>query len=336
MSALGGFIVWPGLAALAASLLVTALMMRAGVMDEPGARSSHDAPTPRGGGLGVAAGLAAGALVALIVPLAPAQVPALLAFTIAMSALGLADDLVTPGPRLKFAAMALACLAASFSIGPVTRLALEPGGAGLALGLLAGLAGSALFLFVTLNAVNFLDGSDGMLAAILIPAGAGLSVAGLSLGVLSATLAGVCLAGALAGFLVLNRPKASVFAGDAGSLGAAGAYGAGALALASHGGAPGVWLAVLFIAPVLTDVLLTLLKRALGGRFSLQAHREHAYQRLIARGWSHGAVALCYVALSAGCVLTGLVAVQMGGAAAPLAFTGWIAVLSAGYLAVAR
>ena len=336
MSGLGDFLLWPGLAAFAASLLVTILMMRAGVMDEPGARSSHAAPTPRGGGLGIAAGLGAGAIAALSTPLAPQAVPALIAFTVLLSALGLADDLVTPGPRLKFAVMALACLAAAWALGPVTRLALEPGGAGLALPLIAGLAGSALFLFVTLNAVNFLDGADAMLAAVLIPSGAGLAVAGLSLGVLSATLAGVCLAGGLAGFLALNRPKAAVFAGDAGSLGAAALYGAGALALASHGGAAGVWLAVLFIAPVLGDVLLTLLKRALGGRLSLQAHREHAYQRLIARGWSHGAAAFLYCALSSACVLTGLLAVQLGGPAAPIAFAGWIAVLSAGYLAVAR
>jgi UDP-N-acetylmuramyl pentapeptide phosphotransferase/UDP-N-acetylglucosamine-1-phosphate transferase len=69
-------------------------------------------------------------------------------------------------------------------------------------------------------------------------------------------------------------------------------------------GAPWRWLMV--FAPFITDATLTLLARMLRRQRWWEAHREHAYQRLILKGWSHSSVALAYGALSlaaAGCAL---------------------------------
>lgn len=86
----------------------------------------------------------------------------------------------------------------------------------------------------------------------------------------------------------------------------------------------------------LADVLLTLLRRARHGRFSLQAHREHAYQRLIDSGWSHSRVALVYGGLTSLIVLTGLAAVQGPDIAPFLAFWIWTAILIILHILVGR
>lgn len=322
-------------AALGASLAVTALALRARIMDEPGDRSSHVRPTPRAGGLGVVAGLGAGLLAAGFTAAPAAGLGMLAAITLLFAALGLADDLITVPTRLKFALFAGLCLILAWTAGPVLHLPLTAE-AGVTLPAWAGLAGSALFVFVAVNAVNFMDGSDGMLAAVMAPAGAGLCVAGLVTGTGAASLTGLALAGALCGFGLFNRAPAKIFAGDVGSLCAGAAYAGAALAMAGQGFAGSVWLAPLFILVFLADVLLTLLRRARHGRLSLEAHREHLYQRLIQAGWSHGRTALVYGALTSLVVLTGLAAAQGPAGSVLAVLVIWVAVLSGLYAVGSR
>ena len=318
------------LAALIASAGLTALAVRAGVLDFPTARSSHDRPTPRAGGLGIVAGLGAGALAAAMTDAPASEMGALLACVALFAAIGLADDLISLPAKLKFAVFAGLCVILAWVAGPVTRLAFTAE-AGVALPMGVGLAGSALFVFVVVNAVNFMDGSDGMLAAVMAPAGLGLCIAGLVSGTGAASLIGVSLSGALAGFVIFNRPRARIFAGDVGSLCAGAAYAGAALAMAGQGFSGSLWLAPLFVLVFLADVLLTLLRRLRRGRLSLDAHREHAYQRLLQRGWSHGAVALVYGGLTCAIVLSGLIAAQAPDGAAPAVFAVWVVVLSVLY-----
>jgi UDP-N-acetylmuramyl pentapeptide phosphotransferase/UDP-N-acetylglucosamine-1-phosphate transferase len=324
-----------GLCSLLASLLVTALAMKAGVIDQPNARSSHKTPTPRAGGLGIAAGLGAGLAAASVFPVGGAALAPVIAVILLFCALGLADDLVTVDERAKFPAFVTLSVALAFVAGPVDWIGLTADMA-VPLPFWAGLAGSGLFVFVVVNAANFMDGSDGMLAAVLIPASLALAVAGLVAGALNASLIGAALAAALAGFIVFNRPPARVFAGDCGALAAGAAYAAGALTLAGQGFSGSLWLAPLFVLVFLADVLLTLLRRARHGRFSLSAHREHAYQRLIEAGWSHRRVAGVYGALTALICAGGLVAAQGPDAAIPALFAVSVTGLIVLYIAVDR
>ena len=84
------------------------------------------------------------------------------------------------------------------------------------------------------------------------------------------------------------------------------------------------------------DVLLTLLRRARHGHFSLSAHREHAYQRLIDSGWSHQTIALVYAGLTAVIGLTGLLAAQIMDGGVPLVFAVWVVVLTGLHVSVGR
>jgi UDP-N-acetylmuramyl pentapeptide phosphotransferase/UDP-N-acetylglucosamine-1-phosphate transferase len=323
------------LSAAMVSFVLSVLVLKGGVLDFPNARSSHKTPTPRGGGLGVLAGVGAGALAASAFPLGASALGGVLMVTALFGLLGFLDDLFVLDERLKLVSFIVFCAAMVSAAGPVTRIGLTYE-LGVGLPVLVGWIGSALFVFVVVNAANFMDGSDGILAAVMIPAGLALCVAGLAAGVMTSVISGVLLAASLSGFVVLNWPPAKLFAGDVGALGAGALYAGGALALVNHGFSGTLWLAPLFVLVFLADVLLTLLRRARHGRFSLSAHREHAYQRLIDAGWSHQAIALVYGGLTALIGLTGLIAAQLEDGAVPLVFVVWAVVLTALHVSVGR
>ena len=206
-----------------------------------------------------------------------------------MAAVGLADDRFHLDARLKLLVGALAAAAAVLGLSLPRALPLAPG---LDLPLPWGVAaaGAVLWLVTVTNAVNFMDGADG-----LVPGG---------LPILFAALGAACWAGGAAplavpcalacaaygGFLPWNL-AGRLFQGDAGSLYGGFLLAALALAAAGRGAAPLLFGPVLLL-PWLTDVLLTLLRRARAGRPLLQAHREHLYQRwLQATGRPHLALA---------------------------------------------
>jgi UDP-N-acetylmuramyl pentapeptide phosphotransferase/UDP-N-acetylglucosamine-1-phosphate transferase len=105
---------------------------------------------------------------------------------------------------------------------------------------------------------------------------------------------GLALAGAAAGFLPWNLPRARVFLGDVGS------YGIGMVVAATSltavlDGIP-LWMAAAPLAIYLTDTAWALAKRVRRGDSWREAHRDHVYQRLIDVGWSHTAGAVLVAA----------------------------------------
>ncbi len=274
------------------SALFSLVVREAGVLDHPNARSSHSNPTPRGGGVGVLAGFAAAIAVQSVdMPQLSAMLVAVLVLATLAGLVGLLDDLFTLSEKLKFLALVSISLSLAFTAGPVTEVGWE-------LPWILGLLGSALFVFTAVNAINFMDGSDGLMVAALVPAT--LALAGMGEG----DFAAICILLALAqlGFALFNAPifdsRGSLFSGDAGSLGVSVLVCGFALYWASTGPAGSVWLVPLILLPLLGDVLLTMASRARAGRRLFTPHRAHAYQLLIRLGWSHGRVALIWVSLA--------------------------------------
>ncbi|GGO99424.1 hypothetical protein GCM10011612_16670 [Actinomyces gaoshouyii] len=294
------------LTGLVAGVVLTAVtipvLRRAGVIDVPVDRSLHARPVPRGGGgaLILAAVLAAGtglagAVAEGAIPRSDRLIEVVsvgLSTILALTILGLGDDLYT------------------LPIG--ARLLAQAGlGAGLAL-LTTSITGAPLWLVIPLgagavamiNATNFMDGANGLAAGHALVAAAYYTHVASSARIPGLALVMAGLGGAAAGFLPFNAPRARVFLGDAGSyaLGAAWSFGA-ALCLAS-----GVPLLVA-VAPLLvlaTDTGLTLWRRARSGQRWYEPHREHVYQRLVAAGWPHWAVALLVGACAAACSVVAL------------------------------
>lgn len=315
-----------------------ALSTLCGPIDRPNARSNHRTPRPRAGGLSLLLGAGAAAL-ALAFGLAPelrgalgadaARLAPILAACGAFALLGLLDDLSVIGLRRKFFGTIILAALAAWAAGPAPVL--DGGAFVLTLPWGVAFAGAALFVFVAVNAVNFMDGSDGMMAANLFAAGAALSLFGLACGAPVAAVCGLMLAGGCAGFALFNAPRARVFSGDAGAFFGAALFACGALDLARNGAAGAIWIVPLLLAPFLGDVFATLIARARRGAKLTEGHSEHVYQLLIARGWSHPRVALLYLAMSVACVAIAAAALAAGPGWAALA----LAVVAPGGLALA-
>ncbi len=280
--------------------VVWRLALRRQVFDLPTDRSLHTVPTPRGGGLaiavvvlpviawvgwrgwipqGAAIGLVGGGLLIAIV--------------------GWLDDLrhLSPGPRIVVQAIAAAWLLAWIGGFPALRV----GAATVSLGP-AGTVLAFLAILWSTNLYNFMDGIDGLAAGQAVVAGA-LATLLLLPGEPGLAVATAAIAGASLGFLQWNWPPARIFMGDAGS----GLLGFlfGSLALVSdqsQGPSAVVWL--FFGGVFVFDATMTLLRRVLRGDRFYQAHRDHAYQRMVRSGWSHRRTTVAALLLSAfvGCL----------------------------------
>ena len=77
---------------------------------------------------------------------------------------------------------------------------------------------TVLWLLVCVNALNLIDGADGMATTVGCFVSLGIAILGWTQGYLMGSVFAFCLAGSLVGFLVFNKPPASIFLGDAGSM----------------------------------------------------------------------------------------------------------------------
>jgi UDP-N-acetylmuramyl pentapeptide phosphotransferase/UDP-N-acetylglucosamine-1-phosphate transferase len=142
-----------------------------------------------------------------------------------------------------------------------------------------------------------MDGTDGLAAGVAIIAALGLSALASLSGSTVAPWLLVITAAAAAGFLIFNRPPASIFMGDTGSLFLG--YSLATIA-SSPGVAPfGVAVPLLVLSPFVFDAAYTLLYRARRGEAVWRAHRDHLYQRLVRDGVGHERIMLLYCAWTA-------------------------------------
>lgn len=260
-----------------------------GVLDIPNARSLHDAPVPRGGGIAVAIVVIGFELLASIFLVEfRTGLLALAGGGSTMAALGWADDRVSLSPVLRLVAQIFVAAVVVLIIG--------------ADDLLLGLT-SLIVIVAAINFFNFMDGADGLAIGVAAVGCALLSLAALPLFTVLALILAVT-AGSACGFLRWNWHPAKIFMGDAGSY-FLGFHLAGLAILAGTWGAQPLWFAIVF-APLLTDAALTIVRRLLNGERFWQAHRSHVYQRFAARGIGHSKLASCYMAAS---LLLGLIVV---------------------------
>ncbi|QDV32705.1 glycosyltransferase family 4 protein [Tautonia plasticadhaerens] len=283
-------------------LVVRSVAPRVGLIDTPGGRKAHEAPTPMGGGVAIwlALVLVLGlgtAWVASGLPLPPEMSKhaegsmlrvrslwVIVGLATGMMLVGLADDRFRLDwkPRLALQVLAAAGLvAAGAQITLFGPLGWPPIRWGITILWVVGLT----------NSFNFLDNMDGL------SAGVGLIVALLFVGAQAAVGALfvpavlLVLAGSLAGFLVHNSPPARLFMGDAGSnflgflLGAMTVVGTFTKDYPGSGDSPyGVLAPLLVMAVPLYDTASVILIRVRAGRSPFQADRSHFSHRLIERG----------------------------------------------------
>lgn len=285
--------------AAAGAWLARAHALRHGLVDLPGERRSHQVPTPRGGGIGIAvawllacAGLGASGWMSWTLSSAAVCASALVA------AAGYVDDHRPVSAWWRLAAHVAA-------------------GAVLAAGLLAGGGAPWLALLalgavpVLVNVWNFMDGIDGLAASQAALSALGLAGLAMALQTGSAAVApALVLSAACLGFLPLNFPRARIFLGDVGS-GTLGVALAVLVVLLLQRQEPdqaaGTFLvALLPLSCFLIDATLTLAGRMVRRERWWTAHVDHAYQRLAQRMASHVPVTLAYAAWTVLAVLVAM------------------------------
>lgn len=284
-------IVLPAMGWMLASFLIAWLAVRfsisyalaRGMLDLPGQRRSHLIATPRGGGIGLVLAVMIcwpGALLAF----SPEQPHLLIAAVslglLAVALIGWWDDRHTLSvlPRLLVQILATALVGAAMVASGVNWawfVVLIPAG------------------LWSINLHNFMDGIDGLLAqqGMFVFAGLGIVALFVDQGSL-ATGAGV-IALACLGFWVFNRAPARIFMGDVGSASLGFLVFANVVMLWRVDSYL-LWPAALLCSAFVTDASLTLVSRMLAGRRWYSPHREHLYQWLVRRGFTHRQVARRY------------------------------------------
>ena len=278
--------------ALILTFAVRSVARRRGWLHHPGPDRLHLRPVPRLGGLAMYLAF----VVTVLVTMQPLDTPVigLLAGATALVGVMLVDDLRGLRPRDKLLAQLLAA-AIPLALGVRIDAVSNPIESGVLLLPLAIVIPFTLFWIVgMMNAINFMDGLDGL-------AGGGTAIAGIALVVLSlrlglpdvATLALALVAVAL-GFLPFNVFRASIIMGDAGShfLGFA-------LAVIAILGPAKIATAILVLGVPILEVAWSIVRRL--ARRGAIAERDvgHLHHRLWEAGLGQPVVALMYFALTA-------------------------------------
>jgi UDP-N-acetylmuramyl pentapeptide phosphotransferase/UDP-N-acetylglucosamine-1-phosphate transferase len=293
--------------------LLTVALPRLGLMDVPNQRSSHVKPVPRGGGL-------AWVPVMLVVLWAAVphdgQLVAVVVGLLVLATVGLVDD-VRPLPALtRLAAQVLVSV-------PVSLVLVDDGQREGALVVLAAVA-CAMWLTSFINMYNFMDGANGLAALCALVAGAWFAYLGNDGGSELLFVASAVLAGCAAGFLPWNFPRARLFLGDVGSYAIGFLIGCLAVLALVETGSPTRAFAPVVV--LVADTTVTLRRRWRRGEPVLQAHRDHAYQRLGPTLTGGGAPGLVVGAATVLCVAAALLPV-------PWCLAVWVLTVS-GYLAL--
>lgn len=292
-------------AALVCAMLVTfvttpvvkALAQRMGAVDVPkDGRRMHDHPVARMGGLAIFLGFLLSVL--LFVPVT-GQLQGMLMGAVIIVVLGIFDDIYSLRAKLKFVVQIIAALAAVFS-GNVIEVVSNPNllseNPYWTLGVLS-IPITVLWIVAITNAVNLIDGLDGLAVGVSTISSMTLLVIALlvsegAVAILMAALAGACI-----GFMPYNLNPAKIFMGDTGST-----FLGFILAVVSIQGLFKFYTIISFAVPFLMlglpifDTCFAFIRRIANGQSPMSPDRSHVHHRLIDMGFSQKqAVAVLYV-----------------------------------------
>ena len=302
---------------------------RFGVISAPGIRDVHEIPTPHLGGPAMLFGLLAGALFAWLIGdfsdvfSTQSEILGVLVAAIVMCGVGVIDDVRPISAPAKIAGMVIA--GSVLSLVGVSLVVLRIPFVDVVL-LSPDLAALATVLWVVLlaNAINLIDGLDGLATGIVAIAATTFVIYAIRLaneGVLfeenPASLIAVLIAGVCIGFLPHNAHPAKIFMGDGGALMlgvllAAATISVGGRTDAAYSGQSFFFFAPLLIPLVILgvpiiDVLFAIIRRiATPGLPVTTADKDHLHHRLLRLGHGHRRVVFilwAWTALLSGFVL---------------------------------
>ncbi len=314
------------------SMAVTRATIGLRIMDVPNQRSSHHMPTPKSGGLGIVTAFMAGQFglyfLATSVRLSEPYFIGLIAGSLAVAVVSLLDDVRQRSLSLRFMTQIVAT-AVVLASGLVIQEIWLPVVGRVDLGLLGYLM-TALWIIGLTNAVNFMDGLNGLVAGSVAIAAAFMATICFLTGSHFAYLLALILCVSVAGFIPFNFPRARVFMGDVGSqfLGFSFAV-LGVIAAQVDLSRTSFMIVPILLFALLFDAILTFSRRIVRGEPVLQPHRTHLYQLLNRAGWSHTRVSSLYFAFAVLQGVAGLIFLRLPSDGRILIFAPMLAVQSA-------
>ena len=278
--------------------LARRLAVRWGAMDLPDERKIHAQPMPRLGGLAVFGGFCSPwAFFYLLDNLVTARfhnyeklILALLLGAAVMLALGIYDDLKGANATQKFLVQIITAIGLYFGGFQITTLS-NPFGTPFELGWLS-LPASVLWIVAITNAINLLDGIDGLVAGITACIALALAVINILAGNIIVALLTLCLAGACLGFLPHNFSPARIFLGDSGSLFIGIVLACiGILSLFKAATVTFILVPLLLFGLPIYDTLSVIYGRLRRRAPLFQADKSHVHHRLLNQGLNHSQAA---------------------------------------------
>ena len=288
------------------------------ILDYPSDRSSHNVPTPRGGGLAMVA-CVLGTGLGFVILAGPNKRLIYLVCAAMIAWLGWRDDLRSLSPRLRFPVQGIVAALSIWWLG-YFKVVTIPMLGDLQLGAV-GIVITFLWIIGLTNAYNFMDGIDGLAGGVALSAGLGWMWLASNIDNPFVFWIAYAITASSLGFLGHNWSPARIFMGDVGStfLG----YSFAVLPLiSSDQGGDALMLGTLLMWTIILDAGLTFLGRLLRRENIFAPHRSHLYQRLVIAGYKHETISSLYVLLT---LLAGLLSYEWSQGhqiAPPLIFLG--------------
>ena len=288
------------------------------ILDHPNERSSHKAPTPRGGGLALVILVLAIGLYFVIQAGVNRRAIYLVCGAV-IAGLGWCDDVRSLPPRLRFIVQSIVAAISIWWLGYFKVITIPVFGE-LPLGVL-GIVITFLWIIGLTNAYNFMDGIDGMAGGVALSAGIGWMWLASNINNPFAFWVALAITAGSLGFLGHNWSPAKIFMGDVGSTFLGYSFAVLPL-LSSDQGGDALLLGTLLVWTIIMDAGVTFIGRLIRRENVFAPHRSHLYQRLVRAGYKHETISSLYILLT---LLAGFLSWEWSQGhqiAAPLIFIG--------------
>jgi UDP-GlcNAc:undecaprenyl-phosphate/decaprenyl-phosphate GlcNAc-1-phosphate transferase len=282
------------IAALLVTPLVKILAVKVGAVDVPSQRKIHSIMMPRLGGLAIYISFMTGMLI--MIPDSPYFWPIIIGGTIIIIT-GFLDDVRELSPKMKLFGQAAAA-AVVMSGGVYVEFINLPFDGILYLGIF-GLPLTFLWIIGITNAINLIDGLDGLAAGVSTIVLTTITIIAVINGNLFIIALGSVLLASTAGFLFYNFYPAKIFMGDTGAL-----FLGFMIAVISLLGFKTVTLFSLIIpifilAVPITDTMFAIMRRFINKKPLAAADKFHMHHCFLRLGYSHRSTVLMIYGISA-------------------------------------
>ena len=295
--------------------LVRRFAFKIGAIDIPkDNRRMHKKPTPLIGGLAIIFGFT----VATLCFAQPSrQLYGTLAGAAIIAVMGVIDDCKNLPAKLKFVIQIIAALVVVFAgdikIDVFTNPNFLSDNPYWVLPEWLSVTLTVIWIVFITNAVNFIDGLDGLAAGVSAIMSISLVFISIRVGEYSIAILGIALMGSCFGFLPFNFNPAKIFMGDTGST-----FLGFMLATLSIQGVFKSYAVISFAVPLLIlglplfDALFAMIRRILRGQSPMTADRGHLHHRLVDMGFSQKQTVFILYAISGVLGITAVLLAESG------------------------